>query len=332
MATHARSEYWDFLKALLIFCVTWGHMIQFYLYHDTLAYWDDTAFCLIYSFHMPLFVLISGYFAAAAYKKHGTKMILRYAAHLLAPCVFPVFLYIVKALLSHTTIHPTCCIREFLALWFLIVTMECAVFYTASKCASRPWIKGALIAIPFVAALFFQTYPPSPFLTFPHAGHFAYLWPFFLIGSWLQERHLTETHIKKRYALILIPAVACLLPCDKSLFVYVTPPTLSVQALAIDVFRTALALAVSLGVAACCKMISDYRPIPPLLLRIGRATLGIYVLQTLLINNLYKLFPFSLSGSIETFLYSIIATLLLYLLYSLLCRVPILRALMFGIR
>ncbi len=55
----ARDAYFDNLKFLLIALVVVGHMIE-PLYDDP---WFQPLYMLIYTFHIPLFVLISGYFA-----------------------------------------------------------------------------------------------------------------------------------------------------------------------------------------------------------------------------------------------------------------------------
>ena len=54
----------DAIKAFAIFCVVLGHCIQygsgiFYLKDE--IYFENWLFKIIYSFHMPLFMLISGY-------------------------------------------------------------------------------------------------------------------------------------------------------------------------------------------------------------------------------------------------------------------------------
>ena len=56
----------DNLRACLIFLVVIGHVIQFSHPH----YGDTLLFQYIYSFHMPLFVFISG-FVSGVYVKRG---------------------------------------------------------------------------------------------------------------------------------------------------------------------------------------------------------------------------------------------------------------------
>ncbi len=57
-----RVAYWDIAKAVAIFCVVWGHCLQ-NMTTDKNYLCSDTLSQFIYSFHMPLFMIISGYFA-----------------------------------------------------------------------------------------------------------------------------------------------------------------------------------------------------------------------------------------------------------------------------
>lgn len=59
-----RDESLDIAKGVLIFLVVWGHAIQFgfgYEYGESYQCLNDNVFRIIYSFHMPLFMAISGY-------------------------------------------------------------------------------------------------------------------------------------------------------------------------------------------------------------------------------------------------------------------------------
>ncbi|MDE5968902.1 MAG: acyltransferase family protein [Muribaculaceae bacterium] len=53
-----RVVWLDILKCMAIFLVLWGHSIQ-YLRSD--SPFDDPVFRFIYSFHMPLFMALSGF-------------------------------------------------------------------------------------------------------------------------------------------------------------------------------------------------------------------------------------------------------------------------------
>ena len=57
----------DALRAFAISLVCWGHCIQ--VFHHDNSYWSNPVWELIYSFHMPLFFFVSGYFLKNSVKK-----------------------------------------------------------------------------------------------------------------------------------------------------------------------------------------------------------------------------------------------------------------------
>jgi fucose 4-O-acetylase-like acetyltransferase len=61
-----RNSYFDNLKSLLIFSVVIGHLLPSFKGDIDFL---ETSYLFIYLFHMPLFVLISGYFS----KKYNSK-------------------------------------------------------------------------------------------------------------------------------------------------------------------------------------------------------------------------------------------------------------------
>lgn len=59
-----RDSSFDFVKGLLIYLVVWGHVM---VAGDKMG--GDAVFNIIYSFHMPLFIFLSGYFAVHTLQK-----------------------------------------------------------------------------------------------------------------------------------------------------------------------------------------------------------------------------------------------------------------------
>ena len=73
-----RDESLDYLRGLLIFLVLWGHLIQYLGYGgDVERYYDDPIFKAIYMFHMPLFMLLSGYLSFQSMGEAGLFVYLR---------------------------------------------------------------------------------------------------------------------------------------------------------------------------------------------------------------------------------------------------------------
>lgn len=70
MSIKGRSIYLDYLKGLLIFLVVLGHSIQYIGYNGYDAVFYNKIFKLIYTFHMPLFLGISGYLTYLSVRKY----------------------------------------------------------------------------------------------------------------------------------------------------------------------------------------------------------------------------------------------------------------------
>nr|WP_259545267.1 acyltransferase family protein [Heyndrickxia oleronia] len=69
-STTKRNLYFDNAKLILIFLVVFGHVISPLKRNDDFLF---TVYTVIYLFHMPAFILISGYFAKG-YRKKGYLM------------------------------------------------------------------------------------------------------------------------------------------------------------------------------------------------------------------------------------------------------------------
>ncbi len=78
----SRLEWMDVLKLYAIFLVLWGHSIQYFLSSE---YYDEPVFRFIYSFHMPLFMTISGFFGAKLTTRKFTDVLIRKSRQLLLP-------------------------------------------------------------------------------------------------------------------------------------------------------------------------------------------------------------------------------------------------------
>jgi fucose 4-O-acetylase-like acetyltransferase len=80
---HSRNNYLDFIKGVTIILVIIGHLIQFSL--NGREYYQNTVFVFIYSFHMPLFMAISGYLFYYAEKKTFKDILLKRLDQLIIP-------------------------------------------------------------------------------------------------------------------------------------------------------------------------------------------------------------------------------------------------------
>ena len=63
MLTKPRDVFFDNLKGVLIFAVVFAHYLLTYVDNSITTYLSQTVLYVLYSFHMPLFVFVSGYFS-----------------------------------------------------------------------------------------------------------------------------------------------------------------------------------------------------------------------------------------------------------------------------
>lgn len=75
MKTAERIEKWDILKFLLIFLVVLGHIVD--TYFDNTG-WTKSLIVIIYSFHMPVFIFISGLFSKKNIREKRYNKIIGY--------------------------------------------------------------------------------------------------------------------------------------------------------------------------------------------------------------------------------------------------------------
>lgn len=79
----SRILYLDVLKLFAIYLVLWGHAIM----HFQPDYEQSYIFQTIYSFHMPLFMMLSGYFASSSMSLGIREFFPKKFRQLLLPCI-----------------------------------------------------------------------------------------------------------------------------------------------------------------------------------------------------------------------------------------------------
>lgn len=80
-----RIFYWDNVKGILICLVVCGHLCERYISDSDLL---KHIWILIYSFHMPLFIFVNGYFARLSSKSAGKKSLKMLGYYVLMQVIF----------------------------------------------------------------------------------------------------------------------------------------------------------------------------------------------------------------------------------------------------
>ena len=196
-----RTAYFDNAKAILIYLVVLGHLMSGYLKQNEYV---DTLYLIIYLFHMPAFILISGHFSR---KIKGAKDLTKIAKTLLLPYVIFQLLYS----LYYKNIFGDGVEIEFLepryALWFLLSMMMWKMML---------WIFGshrAMILVSVIVSLLVGYIGEvNEWLSLSRTFFF---FPFFLIGYYLDRENFVKMKNKWNVRVASIVAIALVL------FVYV---------------------------------------------------------------------------------------------------------------
>lgn len=119
--TKLRDLSFDAIKGLLILLVILGHAINIeYQEHS----WDNLAFHIIYSFHMPLFIFISGMFVVSSFKKSLRTVICTKSKRLISPTIIftclLILLYVSSQRYVENGLGVKVLIQLTLSYWYLI--------------------------------------------------------------------------------------------------------------------------------------------------------------------------------------------------------------------
>lgn len=160
----------DLLKAFAIFLVLWGHCIQHLLPTEAT---EEPMYRFIYSFHMPLFMMLSGFFAASARLDNIIFVVTKKFRQLMLPvvtivCTWLIVNYITKGITLGIGVE-----NPFRWFWFLKSAFICACFYLLATTSKKYFYP--LIIVTLMIAYFAHYY----------MIHFMY--PCFVVGAMLRK-------------------------------------------------------------------------------------------------------------------------------------------------
>ena len=200
-----RDYYFDNGKFLLIFLVVFGHFIRSFI--------DDSLFIrslynTIYTFHMPAFILISGYFAKPEFTKEKFLNLIR---KLIIPYIIfqTIYMYFYHFLLDkpldYNYFYPEW------SLWFLLSLFSwhllLPIFARFHPAISLPAAIFTGIGIGYLNF-------PGSFLSFSRTFYF---FPFFLLGYYLKREHFRKLRSRK----LIFPSINVILA---TLFLFYVHP------------------------------------------------------------------------------------------------------------
>jgi fucose 4-O-acetylase-like acetyltransferase len=220
-----RNTLADSLKGGAILLVVVGHVIQV-IHGSTVKCLENELYIAIYSFHMPIFVLVSGYFASKSLEcRNFQAFCWRRAQRLLVPFfTWAVILYFqhklhdgeyLKALMSPLAAYKSI-IAPIHGLWFLWALFWVSVIAAAFSISRRNTIVVGLLVCGVSFAIGNDQYFGLRFI--------LWLLPFFVLGYWVKRLRLSIKPWKIPVAIILFgSAWVMLLPYYSNRhFIYTT--------------------------------------------------------------------------------------------------------------
>ncbi|MBD1380354.1 acyltransferase family protein [Metabacillus arenae] len=182
----SRDSYFDNAKFILILLVVFGHIIRSFIDDNELML---NIYKFVYTFHMPAFILISGYFAKGFnkpgyVKKVAKKLILPY---LIFQGLYSVYYYLIQdeSVVALDPLDPQW------SLWFLISLFFWNVLLIPFTKMSKQW--AILTAFVIGIAVGYIDFI-SNYLSLSRTFVF---FPIFLIGYYLQRDHFRKVTTQK---------------------------------------------------------------------------------------------------------------------------------------
>ena len=220
MIKNRERSYINTVKGIAIVLMIWGHCIQS-VCDEGYNFYLNPVFMTIYSFHMPLFMLVSGYLFFYSYQKRDLKTLLVHKTQgLLQPIVFASMLNIILEKFPTLLLHGTFQIGNgrlligLYSLWFLWCVLSSSIAVAiAGKLTAKPWLQ------PFTVLLGF-------FLVtlFPENAYHMYMYPYFVAGFFFgmyRDRIPAMCFKLFRLCLVLFPLLLQFYGMEH--YIYVTP-------------------------------------------------------------------------------------------------------------
>lgn len=290
-----RIEYIDFIKGLAIFLVIWGHSLQNFGARDE-SFFDNPVHILICSFHMPIFMVVSGFFFYKSLHLNFGQLL----SGKLRQLMLPVFSWtVVTTLISatehiaNTGLHTLSIKQQFVDIvygtvtnyWFIRSVFICYMLTYISK---RIFSKDYIACI--VSILFFLALTDNFRLALD-----KFMFPFFWMGYFVHKYLYTlNRHKTLLFSLSLLAWILLLCFWEKKYYIYITGCAFYhienfrfitedfLPRLTVVLFRYTIGIAGSFAFFFFAQLI--YRPYLHFIATIGQKTLGIYIIHILLMS------------------------------------------------
>ncbi len=285
-----RIEYIDFLKFFAIFSVLIGHSTE---QLSGQVFWDHPVWSFIYTYHMPLFMMLSGIFFKSSLRQSFFPMLKKKFMQLGVPSICCWLLVVAYVAIMCYNPNPDLIFSGFngfmVWVWFLKCVLLCyVIMYGVVKLMRKDWL-AAIVASVVVL-----------FIPGTQQAYLNFMLPMFCMGMLVgNHAEFVKRHRKSLFAVSLSLFVAMLFGWNGHMTVYEVPidffdwKTMSFDAgnFKTMIYRMTIGMAGSMLFYTAAPFvygkIKEMR-ITPLLNRMGTKTLGIYVMQTYFLELLFN--------------------------------------------
>ena len=286
LQTRVRIPYLDFLKCFAIASVLLGHSVEQITGND---FWDNPIWSFIYSYHMPLFMFLCGYFFSSSLKRSFSELVRKKFVQLWIPSLTAFALMFLFVWLTNYNPCPELMdfswFGFFNAVWFLKSVFFCYLIgYISLKLFHTTWIAA------FISSFFVLLFPIF------NTDNIDYMLPMFWLGYLCK---INQSAIDKNRKKLLICSTLLfallLIKWSGRLTVYMVPihivdwvnMTFEWHNFGVTIYRMIIGMVGSMFFFLLSPIvyekIANWR-ITPILNNIGKCTLGIYWLQTFLLE------------------------------------------------
>ncbi len=257
----------DILKLFTIYLVLWGHAIM----HYQSDYERSYIFLTINAFHMSLFMMLSGYFATSSMMLSAGDFFSKKFRQLLLPCIswgIVCWIFIRSGLIEgrfHLDVKKL--FSGWLGLidnfWFL---KSCFICYTLSwLCYRCGRFKLLVVGVVWILC------------TMQGRFNLSMMFPSFIAGMLLRKNTIVDSWMTRKWPNVLL------------LFVLLMIPKLIYTNVDFYLYKLLLGLSGAVGCIYLFKEIIGKLAVTPILgqlARMGEATLGIYIIQAIVLEVL----------------------------------------------
>lgn len=299
-----RIRYWDIIKGITIILVIWGHSNNVHNFE----------YLLIYSFHMPLFMIVSGYFFYLTIHNRNALYIVKNKTYkTITPILITTVLLFVDTYNPSLSLYEKCqsfygiALRHLWFLWAILIDsmIVMGIFELSNSIYNllrkkRVTSSVLLYSISAIVCIFFMLLPDFSVLK----DGVKFMFPCFVFGFCMNQYNLTDIY-KKHHILSLILCL-CIFIClfakfnfdytfyNTGVYIFngVFPP---LRMLYIDIYRVVIGIMGSISLMMLVYEVSqrvNFPGVGNVLAHIGQNTLGIYIVSVTLNHWVLKVLPY----------------------------------------